>query len=158
MANFGRQYWQGPYWLSVGRHIRDNEALENFYEPEDISFRLKDFPGPHGLGRKLTSEAWPDEYIYDAAALLASFSPKAVQAGQQGCPILVEIRLGGQNGEGWELAVIPERQNLWRELSWEETGPEIKKRFKNPLAQANSSELHEIEAASPAVFATSPDE
>ncbi len=147
LANLGRQYWQGPYWLSVGRHIRDNDALEAFYEPEDISFRLRDFPGPHGLGRKLTSNAWTDTHIQDAATLLASFSPKAAQAAEQGFPVVVEIRFGGQNGELQELEIVPKRQTSWRELSWEETGPEIKKRFKNPIAQANCVDLNEITAS-----------
>ena len=151
LANLGRQYWQGPYWLSVGRHVRDNDALEAFYEPEDISFRLKEFPGPHGLGRKLTSDPWSDMQIYDAAALLASFSPKAVQAGEEGSPVLVEVRLGGQSGELQELQVIPQRQNSWRELGWEETAPEIKKRFKDPVNQPKYSDLHEIMARSQGV-------
>lgn len=143
LANLGRQYWQGPYWLTVGRHIRDNDAMEAFYEPTDVSFKLKNFPGPHGLGRKLTDEPWPEDYIYNAAALLASFSPKAVQAAEQGLPVLVEVRLGGtvgnfeQEGETRELEVVPQRQNSWQELSWEETGPEVKKRFKTPAQPAS---------------------
>ena len=130
LANVGRQYWQGSFWLSVGRHVRDNDALEAFFEPGDIKFKLKNFPGPHCLGRALSSEPWTEKQIYDAAALLASFSPRAVQAGQDGSPVLVEVINVGQEDKTRELAVIAQRQNSWQELTWEETAPEIKARFK----------------------------
>ncbi len=80
LANVGRQYWKKTNWLSIGRDQNDNKQLEELRQENDLHFRLANFPGPIGIGRPLPDLPWQDEDIREAAALLASFSPKAKKA------------------------------------------------------------------------------
>jgi hypothetical protein len=124
LSHLGRQYWAGPYWLSIGRNQHDNEALEKARRETDILFRLRDLPGPLALGRQYEPaagvapgaspqawpaggpqawpaggpQAWPDDVLADAAAFAASYSPKArAQSGEgaeAGRPVIVLVRQG----------------------------------------------------------------
>jgi hypothetical protein len=77
LANVGRQYWKRRSWLTMGRDQHDNARLEELFRPSDLYFHLVDFPGPTGIGRPLPGIPWDEERIQEAAALVASFSPKA---------------------------------------------------------------------------------
>ena len=129
LANVGRQFWAGRFWLSVGRHEQDNACLDELLRPGDLMFRLTSFPGPLALGRNLGGEEWTPDFIAETAAMLASFSPKAVAAGGP-----VEVRcareLEGGNREEMLISVLPNRETAWKDFTWEETGPEIKSRYK----------------------------
>lgn len=115
LANVGRQMWNGPYWLSIGRNEADNKALqERFAPPEranDILFKVIGFPGPLAVGRAV--EAWTPEAVQKAAALVATYSPKAWATGAD-----VTVRLT-QGGESSEIVVQPTRDNPFMELRWE---------------------------------------
>lgn len=134
LALTGRQLWSRkngqPHWLVVGRDKNDNAALQSLTGPEDLTFKVKDFPGPLALSRQFDGRPWPDDLIADAAAFMASFSGKAVKSGG---PVKVRVHRGamGLDGPGFELEVAPARQTAaaWAEAVWDEAREEIRKRF-----------------------------
>lgn len=89
LANTGRQYWSGAHWLSIGRNNTDNEYLERCAFAEDLHLRVLDFPSPLAVARQFSP--WDAPTLADAAAFVASFSPKAVAAGGQ---VTVQVSLG----------------------------------------------------------------
>ena len=154
LSHLGRQYWAGPYWLSIGRNEHDNKALENARRPTDVLFRLRDLPGPMALGRQYEPttrqnggvspdqspqiwpgagpQIWPDDVLADAAAFAASYSPKArAQSGEgaeAGRPVAVLVRQGKPNAEVvTEILVTPARQTP---LNWTEPKSEALKAWK----------------------------
>lgn len=125
LANLGRQYFADSHWLCIGRNERDNEALRKFARPGDVVLQLADFPGPFALGRK--GIAWPAELLRQAAALCASYSPKAVKSGK---PVMVNTR--SVNGQ-CQLEVMPNRNAPpWRSPDWDETLPQLRQFGKRP--------------------------
>lgn len=113
LANIGRQFWTGNLWLALGRNAADNQALEEVMRPGDMLFRLRDFTGPLGLARPCAT-AWDADSIRDAAALVASYSPRAVQhAAEHGGTAAVRVDM--QSGEGTVMEVVPARQTR---LAW----------------------------------------
>ena len=131
LANVGRQFWTGACWLAVGRHERDNARLDELVRPGDVLLRLTGFPGPLALARKLDGGFWSQPLLNDAAAMLASFSPKALASGTEVEALLAYIDDNGERSEDL-IRVVPSRATAWKELTWEETGPEIKARYKIP--------------------------
>lgn len=110
LASVGRQYWAGGRWLAVGRNESENRRLEALAGPEDILFKTRSFPGPLALGRP-AGEAWDPEAVRDAAAFVASFSPKAVRVGG---PSEVSLTRDGRPGS---VLVAPQRRTA---LGWAE--------------------------------------
>mgnify|MGYP006295371339 CR=1 FL=1 len=76
----GRHFFSGPHWLVIGKTRRDNERLTTLAREGDIAFKVKDYPGPVALARPLGGQ-WSQEAVMDAAAVVASYSPKAVRSG-----------------------------------------------------------------------------
>ena len=115
LANVGRQVWSVgtpvPVWLSVGRNMDDNERLLALARPDDVLFKIAELPGPIALARH--GAIWPESLLQDAAAYMASFSPKAVALD---APVQVNLR---QNGDERRVTVRPERtpQSGWGEFS-----------------------------------------
>ncbi len=133
LANIGRQYWIGPHWLVIGRNRSDNERLETLARDEDMLLKVKGFPGPLCLARRITPAPWPEEVFKDAAALCASFSNKAVQSGG---PVEVSCLLARKQGT---IAVFPNRTpGGWAEPGWEQAKEEKDQREALRLAQANT--------------------
>lgn len=93
LANTGRQYWSGPHWLSIGRNSNDNAHLEKCAFPEDLLLRVADFPGPLAVARQFSP--WEPTVLADAAAFVASFSPRAMREGGS-----VKVRVTMSNGQG----------------------------------------------------------
>lgn len=124
LSHLGRQYWAGPYWLSIGRNLPDNETLEAAARPTDLLLRLRDLPGPLGLGRQYapsaqidpgcSPQAWPAPVLADAASFVASYSPKARAEAEAGRPVTM---LAGRDGDWTEIAVTAARATPlgWRE-------------------------------------------
>ncbi len=142
LANLGRQLWAGRHWLAVGRNSADNQELEKFVQPDDFIFKTLDFPGPLSLGRPVPGAAWGEDMLLSAAALTASFSPKAKE---HGAPVRVRITRGE---ESREVAVLPRPEERggetasaepWRTLTWAEVKPEIHAlRKKQPAREQNA--------------------
>ena len=134
LANVGRQYWSGNrfcrfyYWLSIGRNQEDNKLLLSLARQSDYLFKLKNFPGPIGLGRPFIvqcsgSEApqvlndredWPDEIIHSAASLICGFSPRARRSRRQ---IEVEV---SRFTKRWSVFVLPANDFArdWQQPVW----------------------------------------
>jgi hypothetical protein len=122
LSHHGRQYWAGPFWLSIGRNEAANNALEAAVKPGDLRFRLKDFAGPLAVGRQYAAKtaqeadanAWPEAVVADAAAFAASYSPRARAEAEAGRPVTVLVLRGEAVSE---VAVTPARQTP---LAWAE--------------------------------------
>lgn len=116
LANTGRQYWNGPHWLCIGRNQADNIAMERLARPDDLLFRLVDHPGPLGLGRHVPGVLWTEETVRDAAAFVASFSPRARKTGGE-----VAVNVTSQ-GRSATVRVVPARETEagWFVREWEE--------------------------------------
>ena len=129
LSHLGRQYWAGPYWLSIGRNQGDNATLEAAAGPDDLLIRLRDVPGPMAIGRQYAPapgvdantapQAWPAHIVADAASFVASYAPKARAEAEAGRPVGMLIRRGGeQHGKEWtELEITPARKTP---LGWSE--------------------------------------
>ncbi len=116
LANAGRQFWAGPHWLAVGRHQEDNAALAALAGPDDLTLDLAGFPSPLGVMRRVPDTAWDEAVVADAAAFLASYSPKAARSGG---PVEVDVR---REGGLRRISVLPARVTPlgWREPTWAE--------------------------------------
>lgn len=129
LANLGRQFWAGSHWLSVGRHQDDNERLQELARVGDYVFDVQGFPSPLALGRPLRDGAWSPETVRDAAALMASYSPKAVRSGGM---VGVAVRHRDQVAE---VRVHPSRDTA---LAWTEPGTDGLKEWKIEQSEARS--------------------
>ena len=81
VARAGRQYWslgEAPLWLAVGRNQSDNEQLASLAGMGDLLFTLVGHAGATGLCRTFPGCPWNKENLQSAAAVVASFSSKAV--------------------------------------------------------------------------------
>ncbi len=132
LANVGRQLWdeagKGPLWLSIGRNQADNEAFEALARPGDWFFKTVGFPGPLALGRRTDGTDWPAETLREAAALVASYSPKACRAHDSGEPVSVRVwRAGAESPDtaGTEIRVEPQRSPAFAEPPWEGRMPSV---------------------------------
>ncbi len=125
LANLGRQFWAGPHWLSLGRNNADNEALAASALPGDVLLDVEGFPSPLGLVRPLPGAAWDNAALADAAALLASYAPKAVAAGGD-----VNVFVT-RDGVTETVTVTPRRQSALglAELEWEAQLPAKRRLF-----------------------------
>lgn len=83
LSNLGRQFWAQQdgrdYWLAIGRTSADNQALHTVLGKDDAKIHLADIPGP--LAVACGGRTWPEEVLRAAAALMASYSGKAVRLG-----------------------------------------------------------------------------
>ena len=120
LADTGRQFWMGDFWLAVGRHKYDNEVYAELQRPEDLHFKLAGFPGPIAIGR--SSRQWDEETIRKAASLVASYSPKAVKAGEEGQSVGVRVT---QNGKQVIVSITPCRESDFAEPTWEDARDEL---------------------------------
>ncbi|MDQ7831678.1 MAG: tRNA(5-methylaminomethyl-2-thiouridylate) methyltransferase [Desulfovibrionaceae bacterium] len=115
LANIGRQYWSGNLWLSIGRNQSDNARLEAALAGNDMVFKVRDHPGPLALARRLPGAVWDEAVVRDAAAFVASFSPKARQAGKE-----TAVSVGGAAAS--PVWAVPARDTplSWHEPAWDE--------------------------------------
>lgn len=143
LANLGRQFWHEEdgrrYWLAIGRNSGDNQALQAATRPGDARIFLADIPGPLAVGR-LASQ-WPEHILAAAAALMASYSGRAVrEAGEAGT---VGVRAQWHTAEGqtgsWQGRVMPAREGIWQEPLWEPAREAIRAEQKIRLHGAPSS-------------------
>ena len=125
ISGLGRQFWlhdgDRHYWLSVGRNQADNERYAAQQRSGDMLFKLVNCPGPLALGRGLSG--WPEEIIRQAAALTASYSPRARAAGESGHAVRVRITEcaeHGENAQSREVEVFPSRAGGFAEPAWED--------------------------------------
>ncbi len=108
LAKVGRQLWHKDHWLIIGRHHQDNQRLLGLREKGDLLFKLKDIPGPLGIGRQ-KGKKWPPPLIEEAAYLMARYS----RARASMSPITVTA---GDEDRIMDITVIPGAE---RPISWE---------------------------------------
>ncbi len=132
LADTGRQFWHGGYWLCIGRHQQDNENFRSLVRDGDLMFKIAGFPGPLAIGR--SAAPWTSEEVSLAAGLAASYSPKAVKSFESGGEILVNVTSGGQTSQ---IRVTPSRSSPFREPSWEDAREELYA-LRKPGAKNNS--------------------
>ena len=127
LANLGRQFWLERhgrrFWLSMGRNVRDNEALSAALRDGDARVGLAGLPGPVAVARDGAS--WPADVLADAAALTASYAGKATAAAQRGERVFGRAQTpDGQ--EIWRGPIEPRRDGGWQEPLWEPAREEIR--------------------------------
>ncbi len=123
LASVGRQLWRrdesgafSGHWLAMGREYKDNEKLLSLVRPTDHVFVLTSFPGPHAVGRPVPGQDWDESVLREAAACLASFSPKARKCGG---PVEVSVRQGGMERV---VVVNPDATHDFQDnLAWPQT-------------------------------------
>ena len=123
LANIGRQFWDGPHWLIVGRNQADNEALEALAGPDDLRIKVLDMPGPLALARHAAPVGaipWSDDDLRHAAALAASYAPRAQSLAT------VDVRLSSNDGQSRVLTVTACRSTPLRELRFDDLRQEIR--------------------------------
>ncbi|MGE4470868.1 MAG: tRNA(5-methylaminomethyl-2-thiouridylate) methyltransferase [Desulfovibrio sp.] len=131
LATLGRQFWAGAHWLSIGRHKDDNERIQELARPGDYLFDVDGFPSPLALGRPLPGQDWNRETVLDAAALMASYSPKAVRSG---APVGVAVR----HGRGVDVVRVTPGRNT--SLPWVEPDTVGLKEWKLECAEARADQ------------------
>ncbi|WP_319764574.1 tRNA(5-methylaminomethyl-2-thiouridylate) methyltransferase [Maridesulfovibrio sp.] len=104
LAITGRQFWAGNKMLVIGRNQKDNERIEDLYEADDYLFEVSGFPGPLSIGRAYCGDEWTQQEVLDAAAMTASFSPKAVKSGEE-----IHVAVIGPEGE-MVVKIMPSRE------------------------------------------------
>ena len=119
LADVGRQFWHGNCWLTIGRHKFDNEAYAGLLREGDIHFKVAGFPGPVAVGRR---SPWNEEAVREAAALVASYSPRACRAAEEGQRISVRVTEAGQTHM---VEVTPRRDTVFHEPTWEQARDEL---------------------------------
>lgn len=123
LANLGRQFWHEAggerYWLAVGRNSGDNQALQAATRPGDARIFLADIPGPLAVGRQ--AARWPVDILAAAAALMASYSGRAVREAETSGDVGVRAQWHNEDGSTgvWQGRVRPARDGIWREPLWE---------------------------------------
>ena len=123
LANLGRQFWHEEegkrYWLAIGRNSGDNQALQAATRPGDARIFLADIPGPLAVGR-LASQ-WPEHILAAAAALMASYSGRAVREAEtaEGVGVRAQWHTTGGQAGSWQGRVMPAREGSWQEPLWE---------------------------------------
>ena len=120
LADVGRQFWHENFWLTIGRHRFDNEAYAGLLREGDLHFKVAGFPGPIALGR--SSRSWNPDAVREAASLVASYSPKACKASEEGQRISVRVTRGDQIQL---VEVIPSRETVFHEPTWESARDEL---------------------------------
>ena len=136
LANVGRQFWSGTHWLSMGRNQASNQALESLAQPGDLLIIVRDHMSPLGLIRPMPGALWDEAALADAAALVASYAPKAVAAGGEVTVMVHQMDDSGRPGGdvvddmvssrlGRALMVEPRRVSGMglSDVTWEELVP-----------------------------------
>ena len=145
LADGGRQLWDfgsSPQWLVIGRNQDSNDILMHHAGPEDILLKARDFSGPIALFHSMGREAVPLEQqahtplVLQVAALVASYSPKAVKEyAESSQPVVMRLHKGSLDAPGLELAVIPSREgSSFAEAVWDNAREEIRAESRNTSA------------------------
>jgi hypothetical protein len=83
--------------------------MEALVRPEDHLIAIENFPGPLALVRSFADRPWSTAELREAAAMAASFSPRARKAAE---PARMRITHGG---ESTIVEVTPRHDDAWSE-------------------------------------------
>lgn len=115
LAKAGHFFHHDGHILAVSKTIPQAELLQSCQKDSDILLELLDYAGPLTLGR--SEKPWSPEMIAEAASLTASYANKAVRTLPAGTLLRVSVKHKGQEHI---VEVLPRRETLFREASYEE--------------------------------------
>ncbi len=145
LADCGRQFWSpANEWLIVGRNKRNNELLLQYASPDDYIFRVEKYAGPIALARNIKAS---DSTVFeDLAELVATYSPKAMQAHEGGEAIGVRVHQGSLDAEGFVVGVSPSRERTrFKEASWDEVKAEKRAEARAAFEQIEAGKAKKTE-------------
>lgn len=121
LAKAGRFFYHNGHILAINKTNEHAELLKSCQQDSDIFLELVDYPGPFALGRSKTG--WDPVTIAEAASLNASYANKTVRSLPEGATVRVSVK---HNNTEQIISVIPKRQTVFKESSWEETAKALR--------------------------------
>ena len=121
LAKAGRFFYYNGYILAINKTSENAELLEACQKPSDVVLELADYMGPLAVGR--SEKPWDEAMIAEAASLMASYANKAIRNLPEGTPVRVSVK--HNNTEAF-ISVLPKRQTLFKESSWDEMVQSLK--------------------------------
>ena len=115
LTQAGRFVHHDGYILAINKTSANAELLEVCQKASDIVLELADDMGPLAVGR--SEKPWDAAMIAEAAALMASYANKAIRNLPEGTAVRVSVK---HNGAEHFISVVPKRETLFKEASWEE--------------------------------------
>lgn len=115
LTQAGRFFHHDGYILAINKTSANAELLEVCQKASDIVLELADDMGPLAVGR--SEKPWDAAMIAEAAALMASYANKAIRNLPEGTAVRVSVK---HNGAEHFISVVPKRETLFKEASWEE--------------------------------------
>ncbi|MBQ7606682.1 MAG: tRNA(5-methylaminomethyl-2-thiouridylate) methyltransferase [Desulfovibrionaceae bacterium] len=123
LTHAGRQFWQKrdgqSFWLTIGRHERDNAKLQNSMQEDDALLSFPAIPSPLAIARHGAS--WPKECLLSGASLALSYAVRAIAQN----PIQT-VRVLTRDG-AWETSCTADRGGEWTLPPWESVSCELHK-------------------------------
>ena len=114
LTQAGRFFHHNGYILAINKTSANAELLETCQKESDIVLELADDMGPLAVGR--SEKPWDAAMIAEAAALMASYANKAIRNLPEGTAVRVSVK---HNGAEHFISVVPKRETLFKEASWE---------------------------------------
>lgn len=114
LTQAGRFFHHDGYILAINKTSANAELLEVCQKTSDIVLELADDMGPLAVGR--SEKPWDAAMIAEAAALMASYANKAIRNLPEGTAVRVSVK---HNGAEHFISVVPKRETLFKEASWE---------------------------------------
>ena len=114
LTQAGRYFHHDGYILAINETSANAELLEVCQKASDIVLELADDMGPLAVGR--SEKPWDAAMIAEAAALMASYANKAIRNLPEGTAVRVSVK---HNGAEHFISVVPKRETLFKEASWE---------------------------------------
>lgn len=114
LTQAGRFFHHDGYILAINKTSANAELLESCQKASDIVLELADDMGPLAVGR--SEKPWDAFMIAEAASLMASYANKAIRNLPAGTAVRVSVK---HEGEEHFISVVPKRETLFKEASWE---------------------------------------
>ena len=114
LTQAGRFFHHDGYILAINKTSANAELLESCQKASDIVLELADDMGPLAVGR--SEKPWDAFMIAEAASLMASYANKAIRNLPAGTAVRVSVK---HNGAEHFISVVPKRETLFKEASWE---------------------------------------
>ena len=114
LTQAGRFFHHDGYILAINKTSANAELLESCQKASDIVLELADDMGPLAVGR--SEKPWDAFMIAEAASLMASYANKAIRNLPAGTAVRVSVK---HEGAEHFISVVPKRETLFKEASWE---------------------------------------
>ena len=121
LTQAGRFFHHDGYILAINKTNEQAQLLESCQKASDIVLELADYNGPYAVGR--SEKEWNAEMIAQAAALTTSYANKAIRNLPAATPLRVSVK---HNNEEEFVTIVPNRQTVFKESSWDEASKCLK--------------------------------